>query len=434
MELRAYLGLLQRRWWIVVLIFAIALAATAYFTSRMEPVYRAKSTYIVRLSDRASEERNIISALNTLTGRSEIAATYAGVANSSLIKKQAAEALGINYPNKLSVSSQLRSGTNILEVTVEGEDPSLVRDYTTAIGAQTIKYVEFLYETYRLEILDEAVLPTSPVRPNMVQNLTLGGLLGLVLALGLVVFMEYMMSTPQNGGTFNILDEHLGIYDMRYFRERLHQEMSRTRRHMGCLAVGLVNIDHRRLLEKVSPEIRLDAMRSVVHVLQKTLRNEDVMAAYSDTEIAMLLPELDGQSAKIAIERFLSIVSKVTVDLGGKNINLHGSAGIAPYYSGDTATADILMGRARNVLDSMKESTYGRVMVSTEGIASEVHVEKQAQSADGKEEKASGDQEQPGSLADLTSAGEGPKVVEPSTTASKKDIQSKPADQKKFAT
>jgi diguanylate cyclase (GGDEF)-like protein len=334
----------------------------------VKPVYRAEATYIVRISTSA-EEKNVISAINTLTSRTEIAATYAGVANSSLIRNRAAEALGISDQNNLEVASQVQSGTNIVEISVEGNDPALVRDYTNAIGTQTVKYVESLYETYRLDLLDLAVLPQSPTRPSMLQNLTLGGILGLLLGMGLIVFIEYLGVPSDADAVFNILDERIGIYDMRYFGERLHQEMSRSRRHRRVLSVSLVNIDHRHLLENFSPEVRLGAMRSVVTAVGRSLRDEDVMAASSDTELAILMPELDEEKAKSVVERILAIVSKISVELkpSGKNISLNGAAGIAPFYSWDRATTDVLISRARNVLDSMRESTYGRVMISAEG-------------------------------------------------------------------
>lgn len=373
MEIKVYLRLLQKRWWIVLSFLIIALVATAYFTLNTKPMYRAEATYIVRVSA-SEEERNVISAINTLTSRSEIAATYAGVANSSMIKNKAADELGISRGNNLNVTSQVQSGTNIVEIGVEGNDPVLVRDYTNAIGRQTVFYVESLYETYRLELLDEATLPRSPVKPSMVQNLTLGAILGLLLGMGLIVFMEYLKVPSETDAIFNILDERIGIYDMRYFRERLHQEMSRSRRHKRVLSVALVNIDHRHLLENLSPDVRLAAMRSVVTAVGRSLRDEDVMAASSDTELAILMPELDGEKAKNVVERILVIVSKISVELrpSGKNISLNGAAGVAPFYSWDRATTDVLIARARNVLDSMRESTYGRVMISSEGPVGEV--------------------------------------------------------------
>ena len=377
MEIKVYLRLLQKRWWIVLSVFIIALVATAYFTLNTKPMYRAEATYIVRISP-SEEERNVISAINTLTSRSEIAATYAGVANSSMIKNKAADELGISRGNNLDVTSQVQSGTNIVEIGVEGNDPVLVRDYTNAIGRQTVLYVESLYETYRLDLLDEATLPRSPVKPSMIQNLTLGAILGLLLGMGLIIFIEYLKAPSDTDAIFNILDERIGIYDMRYFRERLHQEMSRSRRHKRVLSVALVNIDHRHLLENLAPEVRLAAMRSVVTAVGRSLRDEDVMAASSDTELAILMPELDGEKSKTVVERILEIVSKISVELrpSGKNISLNGAAGVAPFYSWDRATTDVLITRARNVLDSMRESTYGRVMVSTEGPVGGISEEK----------------------------------------------------------
>ncbi|HUE98219.1 MAG TPA: GGDEF domain-containing protein, partial [Anaerolineales bacterium] len=217
--------------------------------------------------------------------------------------------------------------------------------------------------------LDEAVLPSSPIRPNLFQNLILGGILGFLLGVGLIIFLEYLRIPTETSAIYNILDERSGIYDMRYFRERLHQEMSRVRRHKGVLSVALVNIDHRRLLGSVPPQTRLEVMRSVVMALGKSLRNEDVMASFSDTELALLLPDLDGESAKTAVERVLVVISKASVDLsqGGRNINLNGAAGVAPLYNWDRATTDVLITRAQNVLESIRESTYGKVMISNEG-------------------------------------------------------------------
>src|SRR5690349_6666402 len=359
-----YLKILQKRWWVVLALVIVTLIATTYFTLRTEPVYQAKATYIVRISAFA-EERNVISALNTLTSRTEIAATYAGVANSELIQNQAATALGISQDNDLSVRSQMKSGTNILEVTVEGNDPALVRDYTNAIGAKTIRFVEGLYETYRLELLDEASLPKSPIKPNLMQNLMLGGILGLFLGIGLVIFMEYLKAPADTEPLLSVLDQRFGIYGMRYFRERLHQEMSRSRRHKSILSVALVNIDHRHLLANVAPQARLQTMRGVILAVGKSLRDEDVMASVSDTELALLLPELTVDQAKIVVERILSVVSKVSVELSpdGRSISLNGAAGIAPFGSWDQATTDVLIDRAHSALETMRESTYGRVVI-----------------------------------------------------------------------
>jgi GGDEF domain-containing protein len=150
--------------------------------------------------------------------------------------------------------------------------------------------------------------------------------------------------------------------------------MNRARRNEGVLTVAMVNIDHRRLLDSGSAQGRLGAMRSVVSMFGKNLRDEDVMAPFSDTELAILLPDLDAKAAKTVVERLLELVAMLSVDLGAGDqaANLQGAAGVAPYFSGDNATMDELISRSRGALDSMRDSTYGRVMISGESAINDI--------------------------------------------------------------
>ncbi len=199
MEFKTYLRILVNRWWIILPSFLITFIATVVFTYTQPVVYRATATYVVRVGLAFQDDRGFVSALDTLSRRVEIASTYAEVTSSRMIKNQAADALGLSLDqsDKLSVNSRLIAGTNILEITVEGNDPVLVRDFTNAVGVQTIAYVRKLYETYELEPLDQAALPESPVKPDKVLILSLGGLFGLILGVGLALITEYLETSPE---------------------------------------------------------------------------------------------------------------------------------------------------------------------------------------------------------------------------------------------
>jgi len=376
MEVKAYFRFFLRKWKTILFFFAVTLIAAAVFTFNITPVYEATTTYIVRLSALAADDRTAISALDTLSNRVEIAATYARVAKSRLIRDRAAQELGLASSNSsnLTVFTQILAGTNVLEITVQGSDPDIVRDYANTLGEQSVLYVQNLYEVYALEILDEAELPKKPIKPDVTNNLMLGGGFGLLLGFAYVLLGEYLRAPLESKAGFNILDEKTGIYNRRFFNLRLHQEMNRARRNEGILSVALISIDHRRLLDVGSGQARASAMRSVVSMFGKNLRDEDVMAPFSDMELALLLPDMDGKSAKAVVERLLEMVSMISIDLGigNQTTNLQGAAGVAPYYSGDSASMDELVVRAQNALDSMRESTYGRVMISTEGAIGEI--------------------------------------------------------------
>jgi hypothetical protein len=87
----------------------------------------------------------------------------------------------------MSVSSRTLPGSRILEISVEGEDPELIRDFTNAVGEETIAYVNDLYPSYRLTPLDPPNAPNKPISPklpfNLVIGIVLGGFLGLVSVL-----------------------------------------------------------------------------------------------------------------------------------------------------------------------------------------------------------------------------------------------------------
>lgn len=197
MELKVYLQVLIKKWWLILPAFLITVGVTFWLTLSQVPVYEAKTTYILRPNSSVDDAKNLLSGLDVLSRRAEIASTYAEVANSRLIKERAAERLGITSAQRktLSVDSQVLAGTNVLEMVVSGNDPALVRDFANRVGNETVSYVEDLYESTQLAPLDRATLPHSPVRPNTKLNLAMGVVLGLVLGIGLA-FVAHFLETP----------------------------------------------------------------------------------------------------------------------------------------------------------------------------------------------------------------------------------------------
>jgi capsular polysaccharide biosynthesis protein len=113
--------------------------------------------------------------------------TYANIAASTYVKQKAGEALGLTQAQtkELTVLSRVVTGTNVIEISVEGADPLLVQALTIKIGESTINYVQDLNGVYDLKLLDDAITPEAPIRPNKKLNLALGTALGLVLGVGI---------------------------------------------------------------------------------------------------------------------------------------------------------------------------------------------------------------------------------------------------------
>jgi diguanylate cyclase (GGDEF)-like protein len=373
MELRAYLRTLASKWWIVLLTFLITYGATLAFTFTQTPVYQSRATYVLTLGPAFRNNKDTAGTLEVLSRRTEIATTYSTLAASRLIKKQAADDLGLSEEQRadLAVSSQLVVGTNVLEVSATGSNPVLLRDFTNKVGDKLVNYVQTLYETYQLELLDRATIPDIAIRPNKPLNLALGAIMGLVLGAGLAFLVAYLQAPSENVTNFGVLDDETGVYNKRYFTLRLRQEMSRTKRNSRPLSVALLNVDHRGVMDQSSPPIRREALRNVAMLLERSLRNEDIMARFGDTVFALLLPDLSGDAAKVMVERMQRTLAGTPLELerSGVKLDLHGAAGVTAYprenLDKDTSP-DTLLTEATRALKHAETGTYGEVYLYSE--------------------------------------------------------------------
>jgi diguanylate cyclase (GGDEF)-like protein len=372
MELKAYLQTLLRKWWIVLLVFLITYAATLGFTFTQPPVYQATSTFVLTLGPAFRNTKDSATTLDILSRRTEIATTYSTLAASRLIKKQAADELGLSEEQRsqLSITSELVAGTNVLDISGQGPNPRLVRDFTNTVGAKMVAYVQNLYEAYELAPLDKATLPDTPSKPNKPLYLALGAVMGLILGMGLAFLSAYLQAPPENVTNFGILDDETGAYDKHYFLLRLEQELSRARRNNYPLSVALMDIDHRRVLRRSSAQIRRESLRKVAMRLGSHLRNEDIMARFSDTVFAFLLPDMSSEPAKALLDRLQVAIAESPVELerSGAKLDLLSSAGIAAYPDGDSEHeigSDELLARAGRALQETESATYGAIQLFT---------------------------------------------------------------------
>lgn len=211
MDYRNYLKILIGKWWLILLSVVVTLGVASYLTFSQKPVYQTSVTYIVRPNVADEDARELLSGLDVLSRREEIASTYAEVAISRLIKNSSAELLELSSEEKadLSVSSRLLAGTNVLEITVTGTNPSLMRDFANTVGDETVNYVQELYETYQLAHLDSADIPTTPIRPSRVVNLGLGFIFGLILGVGLAFLADYLQDGGLSTDSEQLLEEDI---------------------------------------------------------------------------------------------------------------------------------------------------------------------------------------------------------------------------------
>jgi capsular polysaccharide biosynthesis protein len=165
MDLYNYLTMVRRRWAVAFLGFLTTITLTVTFVDQQPSIYETEATFVIR--PRTVNTADGVRAIDTLTRGVEISSTYATIARSDLIRDRAEQRVdpALNTSG-LKVSSQVVTSTNILEVTVSGQDPEAIQALATEISQATVEYVAELQPVFELQILDTPQLPGSPVAPN----------------------------------------------------------------------------------------------------------------------------------------------------------------------------------------------------------------------------------------------------------------------------
>lgn len=194
MDTQIILKTLKKRWWLLLGVFVITTAATLAFTMSQTPVYKAKATYITKLNPQITDDRGITSALDILNRQDETVGTYSQIAKSERIADLAATQLSLTPAQQqaFTVNSRVIPGTRMLEISVLGNNPQRVHDFTMAVGEQMVKYVNSLYSTYQLELLDPADVPGNSISPALDFNLAIALALGLLIGFGALLLSSWL--------------------------------------------------------------------------------------------------------------------------------------------------------------------------------------------------------------------------------------------------
>lgn len=368
----------------VLIVWLVTFSATIVFTNNQPRIYEAKATFVMRPHSSFIIDEDIVRAVDTLSRRVEINTTYAEVANSKLIRNLAADQLDLPSEKRkgLFANSKVIAGTNILEIRGRGRDPQTVKDFTDAVGLETMGYISSLYDVFELEPLDKAGLPNKPVLPKTEGILALGFISGIIIGAGLVIASEYLRSSSESESGFEIVDQGTGAFTKSYLLYRLKQEMTRSRRNQGQLSLAIFKICNSYPGNRILSERRkLSDLRQSEILLGSILREEDVIARFGQETFALLLPDLTLEAAGEMLEEVRSIlVSASSKRLSkSKNGKLHCAVGVVSYQN-DDIEEETLLTYALEALAKADDSSNGEVFLYTKS-----DIDNQADNNNGKQ-------------------------------------------------
>lgn len=111
-----------------------------------------------------------------------------------------------------------------------------------------------------------------------------------------------------------IYDGLTGVYNHRYFYERLEQEMSRARRYGHSLTIAIIDVNGLKAVNEVYGHLAGDqALRKMGQVLKEYMRGSDIIARYGGDEFAIILVETDKDEAEKALARIMDTLDMAVV-------------------------------------------------------------------------------------------------------------------------
>lgn len=131
----------------------------------------------------------------------------------------------------------------------------------------------------------------------------------------------------------SVTDALTGIYNRRYFFERLNSEFSRSKRYNICISLLMLDLDHfKRVNDTYGHQKGDDVLRKTSEILKQNCRVHDIVARFGGEEFIMLLCQTDPEGAFIVAERTRKDIEEHQFALhGGTSFKTTISIGISSY-------------------------------------------------------------------------------------------------------
>jgi len=162
--------------------------------------------------------------------------------------------------------------------------------------------------------------------------------------------------------------DHLtGVYNRRYFNQRLEMELKRAERYKRNLSILMIDIDNFKQINDQYGHVEGDeVLKRLVLVIKQNLRNSDILVRFGGEEFVALLPETNSKNAYLAGEKLRTAVEK-DMHFQPQNLNKEQkvtiSIGVSNYPT-DAYSGESLISKADKYLYDAKRQGKNRTITS----------------------------------------------------------------------
>ena len=201
-DLREYFGIIKKRFWIIALITTIAIVVSggiSFFV--LKPVYKAKTSLIVNTEK--TQETQVITG-DQFSVTQKLAVTYGEIIKSRIVLEDVIKNLNLKtsyegLARQVTVSPV--KDTQIISISVQDTNKEKARDIANEITKVFTKEAKRITKANDVQVIDKAILPKTPIKPNKIMNVSISAVLGMMVGLFVVFLIEYLdnkLKTPQD--------------------------------------------------------------------------------------------------------------------------------------------------------------------------------------------------------------------------------------------
>ena len=193
-ELRDIINIL-RKWLLMILVVTALAGIVAALVSVyvLDEIYEATAVMIISSSKDITDVSVI--TYNEYNLNIKLVNTYRELAKTDRVLDQVIESLDLNMTPvqlmaKISVSSA--ADTEIIRFSVEDTDPVLARNIVNNLAQIFVEEIPELVKMDNVQIIDDAKLPTTPIRPRTIMNIAIALVLGAMVSVGIAFLREFL--------------------------------------------------------------------------------------------------------------------------------------------------------------------------------------------------------------------------------------------------
>ena len=188
-DLREYFGIIKKRFWIIALLAIVSSLVSGIISFFMlNPVYQAKSTLIVNTEK--NEDTQMITG-DQFNVTQKLAVTYGEIIKSRIVLEDVIKNLKLDNEYEDLVKNVIVSpvkDTQIISISVQDTNPKKARDIANQIPSVFTNEAKRITKANDVQVIDKAILPKAPIKPNKVMNVLIAFVLGTMLGLFIVFY------------------------------------------------------------------------------------------------------------------------------------------------------------------------------------------------------------------------------------------------------